>query len=103
MRRLLLIPAALVLIAGLLVLLSYSPLRDITTAPTRGAAAATAIQAQDSVISLPVHLRYADLQAYANEKIPQVLVQERKHERYNTRVLGVKMGIKGRLETEVLR
>ena len=103
MRRLFFIFAVIAVLCGGLVLLSYSPLRDITTAPKRGADASRAIQAQDSVIGLPIHLRYADIQAYANEKIPQILVKERKRERYSTRVLGIKVTIKGKLETQVTR
>lgn len=104
MRKILIILGILLIAAAAgLVLLSYSPLRDITTAPTANTTSAQALPGAVSVVSLPISITYADLEQFANQKIPQVLVDKREKKRYKKRILGISFKIKGRLDTHVSR
>ncbi len=97
------LPILTVSLLLILIVLSYGPVRDITTAPKARVSPLSPLSNQLSVIQLPVTISYADLASYANEKIPQVLVNKRERKRYKTRLLGIPVEIKGRLTTKVKR
>lgn len=93
--------AILVLLA--LVYFIQQPFRDITTPPPAQARASEPLDPELSYLSIPISLSLEAIEAFANEEIPQTLVNKREKKKFKRRILGIRTSIEGDVQTVVIR
>ncbi|GEM_PF-3427990 len=94
--------------AGLLLLLAVvyfiqQPFRDITTPPPEQAREYAGLDANLSYLSIPVRLPLEAIQNFANQEIPETLVNKTEDRRFKARFLGIPTTIEGEVRTVVVR